>query len=347
MMTLASNAQDFHHSQFYFAHYNLNPALTGKIQQDFRFFGIHRSQWYKVGSQFNTTGLAFDMNFKGEKLGDNIIGLGVYGVNDDFENGYFKEQELGLALAWHRPLDGLNRNIISFGAQGSYGQKSILGPEELLWSSEFDQFERPNDGTTNAGEEYAGGPVSSMRVNIGAGWSYEVWEGFNLSLGVAAFNANKPKETYFSNFSGKGERENWRNVMNLGIKYKFNEVLSLHPSMMLMTQSGATNLIYGSFLGYSPASMQNKNVTLYVGPWFRGGWGDRSKDAFILASALEIAHYRLGMSYDFTVSNLNNLKDQAAYQDAGQIGSFEISFTYVGFLKRGVPSDYTIPCKFF
>lgn len=348
LIALSVNAQDYHFSQFYFTHFTVNPAYSGKIQQDFRFFGIHRSQWYNVGSKMNTTGFAYDMNFESDKLGDNIIGLGLYGVNDDFGGGFFKEQELGLSLAAHRPLDGLNRNIISIGAQGSFGQKTIASPEDLLWNTEFDHFERNVDGVTNAGENYTGGAGrANFRLNVGVAWSYEVSEYFTMNLGASAFNTNKPTETLYSNVAGSGERENWRNVLNFGVKYKFNDVLGLHPNILLMAQSGATDLVYGTFFSYAPASMQNKNVVFYVGPWFRGGTGERSKDALIGASAIEFAHYRLGASYDFTTSTLNNIKIQEDFSNVNRIGAFEISFTYVGFFKRGVPNDYTIPCKFF
>lgn len=349
VISLLANSQDYHFSQFYFTHFTVNPAYTGKIQQDYRLLGIHRNQWSGIGSQFNTTGLAYDMNFEGDKLGNNIVGLGFFVVNDDFEGGYYKEQELGLAGAWHKPLDGLNRNILSAGVQGSIGQKTIMGPEGLLWSSEFDRWERPIDGTTNAGENYVGGGGKmNFRLNIGIGWSYQVTENFAMNLGASAFNTNKPKETLYSlNAGDTGEREDWRNVLNFGVKYHFNNQLSIHPNLLLMAQAGATDLVYGGFLGYAPENMQNNNVTFYIGPWFRGGWGERSKDALIGAAALEFKNYRLGVSYDFTVSTLNNLKVQDEFQDLRQIGAFEISFTYVGFLKRSQPNDYTIPCKFF
>ena len=249
ILGLTANSQDYHFSQFYFTHFTVNPAYTGDIQQDFRFFGIHRSQWYNVGSKMNTTGFAFDMNFEGDKLGDNTIGLGVFAVNDDFGSGFFKEQELGLAAAWHRPLDGLNRNVISLGFQGNVGQKTIASPEDLLWSSEFDHFERPIDGTTNAGETYLGGAGKmNFRLNVGAAWSYEVTEYFSMKMGVSAFNTNRPKETLYSLNAGEtGERENWRNTFNLGIKYKFNDMLGVHPNLLLMAQTGATDLVYGGF----------------------------------------------------------------------------------------------------
>ena len=93
--------------------------------------------------------------------------------------------------------------------------------------------------------------------------------------------------------------------------------------------------------------MQNKNVVLYVGPYFRGGWGERSKDAMIGAAAIEFSHYRLGASYDFTMSTLNNIKAQEELSNVNRIGAFEISFTYVGFFNRSEPNDYTVPCKFF
>jgi len=349
IFALSANSQDYHFSQFYFTHFTVNPAYTGNIQQDFRVFGIHRSQWYNVGSKMNTTGLAYDMNFEGDKLGDNIIGAGIFAVNDDFESGFFKEQEIGLAAAWHRPLDGLNRNIVSLGIQGNIGQKTIASPEDLLWSSEFDHFERPVDGTTNAGETYSGGAGKmNFRLNVGAAWSYEVTEYFSMKMGISAFNTNRPKETLYSLNAGEsGERENWRNALNLGIKYKFNEMFGVHPNLLLMAQSGATDLVYGGFFSYAPESMQDKNVVFYVGPYFRGGWGERSKDALIGAAAIEFSHYRLGASYDFTMSTLNNIKVQEELSNVNRIGAFEISFTYVGFFNRSEPNDYTIPCKFF
>ena len=48
------NSQDLHYSQFYNAHVNINPALTGIFNGDVRVAGNYRSQWKAVPVPYMT-----------------------------------------------------------------------------------------------------------------------------------------------------------------------------------------------------------------------------------------------------------------------------------------------------
>jgi hypothetical protein len=56
-------AQDIHWSQFQSSPLNLNPALSGFFDGDYRFVLNHRNQWKSVTTPYNTFSGSIDMQW--------------------------------------------------------------------------------------------------------------------------------------------------------------------------------------------------------------------------------------------------------------------------------------------
>ena len=56
------HSQDIHFSQFNLSPLNLNPAMTGAFQGDYRFAGNHRNQWSSVTVPYTTYAFSAEKN---------------------------------------------------------------------------------------------------------------------------------------------------------------------------------------------------------------------------------------------------------------------------------------------
>ena len=79
--------------------------------------------------------------------------------------------------------------------------------------------------------------------------------------------------------------------IKLGSKSRFNNATSILPNIIYQYQNGFQEINIGTYVKYS-------NFTF--GTWFR------NKDAFILSLGINTGNFKIGYSYDVTVSKLNN-----------------------------------------
>ncbi|MBC7388316.1 MAG: PorP/SprF family type IX secretion system membrane protein, partial [Opitutaceae bacterium] len=119
------NAQDFHFSQFYNSPLTLNPALTGRIREDFRVGIIHRNQWKAINSAYVTSAVFADINFIKNPFKLDMWGVGLVAMNDEIGDGMFSNQNIGLSLSGTKTLDELKRHKLSIGVQPSYVTKGL------------------------------------------------------------------------------------------------------------------------------------------------------------------------------------------------------------------------------
>src|SRR4051812_45005783 len=70
------HAQDIHFSQFNASPINLNPALAGVFDGDYRFAGNYRNQWLAIPVPYKTYSLSTDMKLP-YKIGKGALGAGI------------------------------------------------------------------------------------------------------------------------------------------------------------------------------------------------------------------------------------------------------------------------------
>ena len=64
VIQITSLAQDFHFSMNQLSPLNLNPAIVGNFDGDFRINSNHRSQWSAVTIPYSTYSISADLNTK-------------------------------------------------------------------------------------------------------------------------------------------------------------------------------------------------------------------------------------------------------------------------------------------
>src|SRR6186997_1001569 len=124
-------AQDPSFSQFFSSPLNINPALTGNINGDWRLISNFRDQWVGPASPFVTGTISFDTKAMQNKTPDmaenNYLGLGGMLMFDHAMSGVVKSTYASLNLAYSIKITETEyyteRIALGFGA--IYGDKNI------------------------------------------------------------------------------------------------------------------------------------------------------------------------------------------------------------------------------
>ncbi len=333
------NAQDFHFSQFYNSPLTLNPALTGRIKEDFRVGIIHRNQWKAINSAFVTSAVFADINFIKNPFKLDMWGVGLVAMNDEIGDGMFSNQNVGISLSGTKTLDELKRHKLSVGIQTSYVTKG-LNKNNLIFDNQFNSSYQV-DNSIASGEQLTANKYSYINLNAGLFWDFILNKKVDIFAGYSANNITQPKESPLSNSTAKLPV---RHVLNPGFIYTFNKKWSVSPNFLLAYQAQATEVNLGLFGGYTFNPDAKLPTTAFL-----GGWG-RAKDAAIAMVGVKWGHYQGAFSYDFNASSLRNVKNATPpmiSRERATVGAWEISLIYVGFLRRALPGETTIPCKFF
>jgi type IX secretion system PorP/SprF family membrane protein len=331
-----SNSQDFHFSQFYNSPLTLNPSLTGNIKQDFRVGLIHRDQWKSINSSFVTSAMFADVNFYQNPFRLDMWGLGIVAINDEIGDGLFNNQQVGVSLSGMKYLDQLKRHKISIGVQPSYVTKG-LNTSNLVFDSQINSSFQV-DKSIASGEQLNANRYSYFNLNAGINWDFLLNQKIRLFAGYSAANILRPEQKFLVNSQNN---LTVRHTFNPGVVYTISPKWSITPNVLMVYQSKATELNAGLYGAYTFNPEKANPTSVYLGSWFR------TKDAFIAMTGLKWGHYQLAFSYDMTVSKLRDVRNVESIGQRAFVGAWEVSFIYVGFLKRALPSQTTIPCKYF
>ena len=130
-------AQDLHHSQFYTSPLNLNPALTGVFNGDYRIAVNYRAQWFiNELVQYQTVATNADMKILPRR--DNAKGFWSIGFlfnHDQAGDSRLSLAHVGLSGAYTHAFS--NRHIVSLGGLAGYGQRRFR-TDDLVWDEQWD-----------------------------------------------------------------------------------------------------------------------------------------------------------------------------------------------------------------
>jgi len=298
-------AQDIHYTQFYDSPINLNPALAGHVEGKYRVNLMYRAQWPGIsnGFTYTTPSASFDINF-GKPTQGNSWGLGAVIVNDQTSGGLNTFEAL-LGGAYHFNVDGREMNYISGGAQVGLIQKRI-SRGDLSFGNQFD----PGTGEFNSGINVETGltftDVSYPDARVGITWATYL-DGFDFRLGGAYMHLLGGQEGFIAESDLPA-----RLVVHADAKAAIGQNIFLRPHILYMTQAQATQLNFGTHVGYN---FGNKTAA-YIGA------GMRSADAIVTILGFEIWGLRVGLAGDFTNTIVSGV--------SGAVGSYEFSLSYTG-----------------
>lgn len=269
-------AQDPQFTQFYANPIYLNPAFAGSNGCP-RFGMNYRNEWPNLTGNYVTYSASYDQYFK------NISGgIGVIGMHDQQGQGTILTSMLGLIYSYHLKVN--RKFTMLFGARAAMFNKTVDW-DKLTFGDMID----PRRGFIYAtGDVPRGGSRYFFDASAGVvGYSK------NFFFGFAAHHLNRPNESMIIGDSKLPIRMTGHMgaEIRLGQKSQYSNGTSIMPNIVYQYQNGFQEINIGTYVKYG---------SFNVGAWFR------NKDAFILAIGVNTGKFKLGYSYDVTVSKLNN-----------------------------------------
>jgi type IX secretion system PorP/SprF family membrane protein len=301
-------SQDPQFTQFYANPIYLNPAFAGSHGCP-RFAMNYRNEWPSLTGNYVTYSMSYDQYFK------NISGgIGVIGLHDQQGQGTIYTSTIGLVYSYHLKV---NRKF-----QMMFGAKAAMVNKYLDWDKlTFGDMIDPRRGFIyQTGDVQRGGSRYFFDASAGmVGYSKHFFFGF------AAHHLNRPDESMIIGSSRLPIRMTGHMgaKIPLGAKSQYKNVTSIMPNVIYQYQNGFQELMFGTYIQYGAFT---------AGAWFR------NRDAFILTLGVDTGKFRLGYSYDVTVSRLNN---------GVSGGSHELSLGLLLNCKDKPPSFRTISCPSF
>lgn len=301
-------AQDPTFTQFYANPIYLNPAFAGSNGCP-RFALNYRNEWPHLSGNYVTYSASYDQYFK------NISGgFGVLATHDQQGQGTINTSMLGLVYSYHLKVN--RKFAMLFGARAAWYQK-FLDWDKLTFGDMID----PRRGFIyQTGDVPRGGSRGFFDASAGmVGFSKRFFFGF------AAHHLNRPNESVIIGNSPMPIRltGHMGAEIPLGARSKYNNTTSIMPNIIYQYQQGFMELNIGTYIKYGAFN---------AGAWFR------NRDAFILSIGINTGTFKVGYSYDVTVSRLNN-------GESG--GSHEISLGFNTSCKPKTTTFRTISCPSF
>ena len=279
------NAQDVIYSQFYANPLYLNPALAG-AKLDQRITLNYRNQWPSINSGYVTYSAAWDQQF------DKISGaLGVM-ANADVGGGGIYNKFSGSGIYSYR-LQATRFIVLNAAVEATYLQYK-LDWNKLVFGDQIDV----RSGNSEQTREYIPSKLNVGNVDLSAG----ILGGYKESLyfGVAVNHLTRPDIAFYD---GNQNRINMRWTVHSGILIDFFQGMegedirnfSISPNFIYVQQGKFHQLNVGMYVNKFP---------FVWGLWMRHNFGN--PDAMIALVGFQTKNYKIGYSYDYTISNLTN-----------------------------------------
>lgn len=269
-------AQDPTFTQFYANPIYLNPALAGSTGCP-RIAMNYRNEWPQLTGNYITYSLAYDSYVK------NISGgLGFIATHDQQGRGTISTTMVGAIYSYNLRVS--RKFSMMFGARAAYYQKY------LDWSKlTFGDMIDPRRGFIYQTGDVPRGNGKRGFFDASAGLvGYTEY----FYFGVAAHHLNTPDESMILGTSKLPMRFTGHAGANIKLgRNKFSNSTSIMPNIIYQYQNGFQELNIGTYIKY-------ENFT--AGAWYR------NRDAFILCLGISTPKFKVGYSYDITVSKLGN-----------------------------------------
>ena len=294
-----SNAQDPEFSQFYANPLYLNPAYAGYT--DCGRIGLnYRNQYPALSNAYVTYNVSYDQNLNGINSG-----FGLLVMSDAQGDGGLVRTSAAVYYSYNLKVsDQIN---IRFGAKGAYYQEK-LDWNKFIWASQIDP-------TTGYNPDLQGeNPPAKDNISVvdfAAGLIMNYTDKF--FVGLAVDHLTQPSLSFYDDSDSK-----------LPMKITINAGATLNASKGEFGNAvGGDILIQPNILYMQQENFHQLNAGLYVnkypfvvGAWFRHNF--QNPDAVVALVGITYNNFKIGYSYDFTVSQVGG--------EAG--GAHEISFAW-------------------
>ncbi len=279
----ASYGQDPHFSQFYANPLYLNPAFAGTSLCP-RLILNFRDQWPSIAGTYVTYNASYDQHI--DKISG---GIGVLLNTDRAGQGILNTTTASIIYSYR--LEVNRKFSMKLAIQGTYFQKS------LDWNKlTFGDMISPRNGFVFNTNELRPGRLSKSNADFSAGL---LGYGEKYFVGFAVHHLTQPDEGFISK-SRMPRRFTVHagGVINLvkKVRRRSNEhVPTLSPNILFMQQANFQEINYGLYFSRYP---------FVGGLWFRQNF--KNADAIVFMVGIQASMFKIGYSYDLTISKLTN-----------------------------------------
>jgi len=318
-------SQDIHYSQFYTAHYLLNPAMTGAFDGVYRANLNQKTQWMSVTKPFVSLSGSMDAPIYKSNKHRQLLGLGLNINSDKAGDSEFRSFDINLAASFIKSIGRKNNHKIGIGIMGGFVQRS-LNYAALHFDEQFQYgYYDPNNPIT---ETFGDSKISYFDIGVGGLWSYAPKKNNLITLGVSVFHLTNPNLSF----------ENGNMVLPMRFtgylmsRIQWLDFLAFTPATFITLQGKFSEFTLGTNMEYIVKKNAYTTLATYgVGLFYR--WND----AIILNVMMDLKNVRFGFSYDFNISS---------FLPATRVrGGFELSIIYI-YKKSSVRKTGREPCPY-
>lgn len=302
--------QDVHFSQFFFAPQSLSPAEIGQFAGQYRLNANQKTQWRQVSKPYSTFALTGDGKF--DFLPKNVaIGLSL--SND--RAGDLKFNTFSILPGGSYTFQLNEMNALVGGVQMGFTQISI---DEAALSFDNQHNGAVFDPNLPTGENFGRTSRWYFNLNLGANYIFKPAFRKQITIGFAAHNISSPDQSFFND---TGVNLPLRTSIYGNGDWKIHEDFDIMPSIRWMGQATFNEVILGSALRYTLLRERDLYRAIFV------GYYGRINDSGIAMAGFELDRWRLAMSYDINMSDL----DVASRNRGGMEFSLQYLFGRSGF----------------
>ncbi len=320
------HGQDIHFTNFRMAPVSVNPAFTGTFKGTYRVSAIYRDQWRSIdnSSPYQTPFISAEVNIKQGLLSESDwIAGGISFVRDRSGSLSFQQQLTALNVGYHYPLDKDYNQVLSIGLNYGSGSQGFSVFDIRLPTSlnggPIENFAADENGNVNTSfTDYSLGLAYKSVLNK---------EGDLVRFGLTAAHITSPNISLVAVQTQNPDPMNPnppppaidrrvgfdRRITFVGQgSFMTTDKVRINPALIFQSKSGATELAVQGIADYLLDPKKGVVVS--------GGLGYRLGDAAELIGGIQLKDWKVGISYDLTLSDLTR---------AGG-GAFELSVGYVG-----------------
>jgi type IX secretion system PorP/SprF family membrane protein len=303
LATQTAHAQHFQFSQFYSAPSYLNPAFTGANVCS-RLSMNYRNQWSSLPGAFKTYQATFDHTIKQAHSG-----IGIQFLNDEAGIGSLTTTQINVLYAYEARL---NKKFYGRGGVSLGSVQRQIDYSPFLFG---DQIAR--EGATSSIESFGGTSITYFDVGVGIlVYGKSTWGGISIA------HLNRPNQSMLNGVSLLPAEFK----LHGGYKFIIEEMESSNRKIPVNhSVSFAFNYKTQQKFNQIDLGIYYSKHLLTFGMWYRGipifkpVKGYENNDAFIVLFGINLSKYKIGYSYDVTLSTLSHLATG---------GSHELSMAY-------------------
>lgn len=283
-----ATAQDPVFSQFYAAPLQINPAFAGTTYEP-RITLNYRNQWPSIDNAYITYAASY------EQFMENMnSGFGLQVSTDSQGDGVYKVNRFGATYSYQVTV---NRNFrIKFGVEAAV-QQSTVDWNRLVFLDQIDPITGMTDGSGNPILSEEVRPINTTNSLFDVSTGLLAYSS-DFFVGFSAKHLNTPNQTILGTDDNLASGLPMRLTLHGGYQISFGgnkrgRAAFVSPNLAIIRQGDQGQINAGAYAGF--------------GSFFAGGWyrhANSNRDAIIALVGYQYDIFKIGYSYDFTISEL-------------------------------------------